>query len=153
MPPAQVLLLYVYGMQQELRDEMFKVTYLPYPEARRLIDAVVERLRSTPDSEAKRVARFFLPAIQRVPAVPVRLDRKIAALRAIGAPGRHAGATGRQLPQRLDQVTVVPIPDDPGTGKPFEYHKDGARATLVSRVPGEPLEKEGLRYTVTVRGQ
>jgi hypothetical protein len=153
MPPAQVLLLYIYGMQQELRDEVLKVTYLPYPEARPMIDMVAERLRSTPDSEAKRVVKMFLPVIQKVPAVPVRLDRKIAALRAIEALRLHAAANGGQLPDRLDQVTVVPIPNDPGTGKPFEYRKDGAKATLASRIPGELVEKEGLRYTVTVRGR
>jgi hypothetical protein len=153
MPPAQVLLLYIYGVQQELRDEVIKVTYLPYPEARPLIDVVAERLRSTPNSEAKRVAKMFLPVIQKVPAVPVRLERKIAALRAIEALRLHAAANGGQLPDRLDQVTVVPIPDDPGTGKPFEYRREGAKATLVSRISGEPLEKEGLRYTIAVRGK
>jgi hypothetical protein len=153
MPPAQVLLLYIFGTNQDLRDEVFKVTYLPYPEMRRMLDGVAERLRSTPDSEAKRVAKLFLPAIQRVPAIPIRLDRKIAALRVIEALRLHAAANGGQLPERLDQVTVVPIPDDPGTGKPFEYRKDGAKATLASRIPGEPLEKDGLRYTMTVRGQ
>jgi len=153
MPPAQVLMLYIYGVQQELRDEVLKVTYLPYPAARPMIDGIVERLRSTPDSEAKRVAKMFLPVIQKVPAVPVRLDRKIAALRAIEALRLHAATNGGQLPERLDQVTVVPIPDDPGTAKPFEYRKDGAKAMLISRIPGEPLEKEGLRYTVSVRGR
>jgi hypothetical protein len=153
MPPAQVLMLHIVGTNQDLRDEVFKVTYLPYPDARPMIEVVAARLRSTADSEAKRVARMFLPAIEKVPAVPVRLDRKIAALRAIEALRLHAAANGGQLPERLDQVTVVPIPDDPGTGKPFEYRKDGAKATLVSRIPGEPLEKEGLRYTVTVRGR
>jgi hypothetical protein len=151
MPPAQVLLLYIFGTQQELRDEVFKVTYLPYPQARRMIEAVAERLRTTPDSEAKRVAKLFLPAIQRVPAVPVRLDRRIAALRVIEALRLHAAANGGQLPERLDQVNVVPIPNDPGTGQPFEYKRDGAKATLISRIPGEPAEKEGLRYTITMR--
>ena len=42
-------------------------------------------------------------------------------------------------------------PLDPGTGKPFEYSRDGATATLASRIPGEPLETTGLRYRVTVR--
>ena len=37
------------------------------------------------------------------------------------------------------------------TGKPFEYRNDGAKATLMSRIPGEPLDKTGLRYTLTIR--
>ena len=71
-------------------------------------------------------------------------------LRAIEALRMHAAAHGGQLPDSLDQVTVVPVPLDPGTGKPFEYHRDGATATLVSRLPGEP-RTPGLRYRVTVR--
>jgi hypothetical protein len=153
MPPAQVLLLFIVGTNQDLRDDVFKVTYLPYPATRRMLDGVAERLRSTPDSEAKRVAKVFLPAIQKMPAVPVRLDRKIAALRVVEALRLHAAANGGQLPERLDQVTVVPIPDDPGTAKPFEYRRDGAKATLISRIPGEPIEKEGLRYTIALRGK
>ena len=40
---------------------------------------------------------------------------------------------------------------DPGTGQPFEYRLDGETATLISRVPGEPVATTGLRYRVTIR--
>ena len=48
-------------------------------------------------------------------------------------------------------VTIVPVPNDPTTGKPFEYRRDGTTATLTSRIAGEPLEVTGLRYRVTLR--
>jgi hypothetical protein len=48
-------------------------------------------------------------------------------------------------------VTVVPVPADPGSGKPFEYRRDGDTATLTSRIAGEPLEQTGLRYRITLR--
>jgi hypothetical protein len=63
----------------------------------------------------------------------------------------HAAANGGQLPDKLAQVKVVPVPNDPGTGQPFEYDRDGQTATLRSRIPGEPLATTGLRYRVTVR--
>ena len=126
-----MLLLFIYGMQQDLRDEVLKVTYLPYPEARPLIDVVAERLRSIPASEAKRVAKMFLPAIQKVPAVPVRLDRKIAALRAVEALRLHAAGNGGQLPERLDQVTVVPIPRS-SSSRSWMSHVAVCRASTMS---------------------
>ena len=33
MPPAQVLLLYIHGTYADLRDDCFKITYLPFPAA------------------------------------------------------------------------------------------------------------------------
>jgi hypothetical protein len=150
MPPAQVLLLYLWNYFHELRDETFRATYLPFPEARPLSLAMVERLKALPDTEAARLVRIFLPAIPRVRLAQVRLERRLAAHRAIEALRMHAAREGR-LPDRLDQVTVVPVPDDPGTGRPFEYGRDGETATLGSRILGEPLETTGLRYRVTLR--
>ncbi len=43
------------------------------------------------------------------------------------------------------------MPDDPGTGRPFEYRRDGDTATLISRIPGQPLAVTGLRYRITLR--
>jgi hypothetical protein len=150
MPPAQVLLLYLANYYHEMRDEVFKATYLPLPQAPRVIRATDERLKSCPDTEAGWVARLFLPAVNKVQLAGGRIERRLAAQRAIEALRLHAARDGR-LPEKLDEVTVVPVPDDPGTGQPFEYRCDGATATLISRIPGEPVETTGLRYRVTLR--
>jgi hypothetical protein len=81
----------------------------------------------------------------------VRLERKLAALRAIEALRMHAAVHGGQLPNKLHEVTIVPVPNDPGTGQPFEYQREGQSATLISRIPGEKLETTGLRYRITIR--
>jgi hypothetical protein len=157
MPTAQALLLYAASTFADARDDVFKITYLPFAQAHgleqsiaRQMQEITERLRSNPAEEGLRLARMFLPAISKVLAAQVRLDRKIAMLRTIEALRLHAAANGGQLPSSLDRVTMVPVPLDPGTGKPFEYHLDGATATLISRVPGLP-DMSGLRYRITVR--
>ncbi len=150
MPPAQVLLLYISHLYHEARDDIFKGSYLPFPEAQPVNREAQERLKALPDTEAARMARWFLPAVTKVQLSQVRLERKLAALRTIEALRMHAAKEG-QLPDRLDQVAVVPVPDDPGTGKAFEYRRDGATATLISRIPGESLESTGLRWTITLR--
>ena len=43
------------------------------------------------------------------------------------------------LPEKLDEMTEVPIPDDPVTGKPFVYRLDGATATIeLTPLPAHP---------------
>jgi hypothetical protein len=151
MPPAQILLLYISNFYREYRDETFKPTYLPYHQSRTLSKAAEQKLKAVPDTEAGRMARWFLPAILKVHLAQARLERKLAAQRVIEALRMHAAATDGQLPDKLDEVKVVPIPNDPGTGEPFEYKREGKTATLTSRIPGETLNVAGLRYHLTIR--
>jgi hypothetical protein len=149
MPAAQVLLLYLVGHAREVYDDQFKGCYLPYPQARPVLAAARKRFLSTPDTEARRFLALLLPRVDKVLAVQNRLERKIAALRVLEALRLHAAKNG-ELPDKLSDVTVVSVPADPGTGKPFEYQRDGKTATLTGRIPGTPLEQGGLRYRVTV---
>jgi hypothetical protein len=153
MPPAQVLMVFIVGSIAERRDDLFKTTYLPFPQAHPLLPDAVKRLKAAGDDEGNRLAKAFLPAIAKAMTRHAQLGRKIAALRTVEALRLHAAAHGGQLPDALDQVTAAPVPLDPGTGKPFEYTRDGPTATIVSRIRGEPLETTGLRYRVTVRGK
>jgi hypothetical protein len=151
MSPAELLLLYQLRFLHEIRDELFKVAYLPFPQTRAPAAEVEKALRELPDTEAAVLPRMFLPALVKVRFAEVRLERKLAMLRTIEALRMHAASQGGRLPDKLDQVTVVPIPNDPGTDQPFEYQRDGQEATLSNRIPGQPLEREGLRYRMTLR--
>jgi hypothetical protein len=104
-----------------------------------------------PGSETARFIQALLPVVIKVQAAQCRIERKLAMLRIVEALRLHAKANGGSLPDRLDQITAVPIPDDPGTGKAFEYGRNGATATLSSRIPGELLAASGLRYRITLR--
>jgi hypothetical protein len=152
MAPAQVLLLQMSSLYRTTRDDIFKSSYLPFPQSLSVHREAEQRLKSLPvDTEPARIAREYLPAIQKVHMTQYRLDHKLAFLRAIEALRMHAAVHGGELPDTLDQVTIVPVPEDPGTGRPFAYHRDGATATLTSRNPDEPLAPTGLRYRVTTR--
>lgn len=151
MPPAQVLLLYAAGTSREYRDDWYRIAYLPYPQARPLFEADRDRLRAAPPTEGHVVARFLFPALNKVMSRQASLERNLAALRVVEALRMHAAAHAGALPDKLSDVTAVPIPDDPGTGRPFEYSREGDTATLTSQVPGDPVPDNGLRYRVTVR--
>jgi hypothetical protein len=150
MPPGEILLRYLVQYHHELRDEAFKSAYLPFYQTQAVFAEAEKRLKMAPDTEAARLVLMFLPSIRKVQLSQVRLERKFAALRVIETLRMHAAANG-QLPEKLDQVTIVPVPNDPGTAKPFEYQRDGASATLISRIPGESQEVTGMRYRITLR--
>jgi hypothetical protein len=73
--------------------------------------------------------------------------RVIEALRIYAA--NHQG----QLPDKLADVTDVPVPNDPSTGKPFEYVRDKDAATLIAPPFYPPIPKLGLRYRLTIKGK
>ena len=150
MPPAEMLLRWIVGVTREVRDERFKAVYLPYPQARKELAEVEKRLKAAPSTEAQRFAVLAWP-LSKVLEAQNRLERKIAALRVIEALRLHAAANKGQLPNKLTDVTVVPVPDDPGTGKPFTYKRDGQAATLTGTIPGEPLNTTGIRYHLELK--
>jgi hypothetical protein len=151
MSSAEVLLLYLSNYYHELRDEVFKAHYVPFSQSRAITTEADKRVSSAANTEAGRVVHAFLPAITKVRLAQVRLERKLELLRVIEALRMHAAANGGRLPDKLDEVKVVPVPLDPGTGQPFEYQRDGATATLTSRIADQPLNTTGLRYRLTIR--
>lgn len=153
MPPAQVLILYMAGLRRELSDDLFKAMYLPYAEGRPLLAAARKKLEAAPNNEAGWFARAWLWSVHKLQAAPNRMERRIALLRVVEALRLYAAAHDGRLPDKLADITEVPIPSDPGTGQPFGYRKDGSSATLIGRIPGEPLNSTGIRYTLTLRKQ
>jgi hypothetical protein len=151
MPPAQVLLLYMVGTYQEDRDDLYRGAYLPYPQAFPVFEGAYQRLRAAPVTEGHVLGRTLLSALPRAVSPQARVERNLAALRVVEALRMYAAAHDGQLPEKLNDITEVPLPDDPGTGRPFEYSREGGTATLVSQMPGDPLPNNGVRYRVTIR--
>ena len=57
----------------------------------------------------------------------MRITRDIAAIRVVEALRMHAAENGGELPETLDDIECVYVPDNPATGKPFLYRlEDGA---------------------------
>jgi hypothetical protein len=61
----------------------------------------------------------------------------------------YAAAHGGTLPEALDQVTEVSVPDDPATGKPFVYRRAGSAALLHG--PQAGLRAPLTPYRITIR--
>jgi hypothetical protein len=156
MPPAQVLLLNIKGVNDEFRDDTFKAAHLPLPEAIPVFEASEKRLKAAPDTEADRLPRLLLPAINKVAVATNRLERRVDALRSIEALRMYAAAHEGRLPDKLTDITEVPVPKDPGTGQSFQYRRDNQKATLIApplkvRSSGKaPIGATGQRYRLTM---
>jgi hypothetical protein len=98
------------------------------------------------------VFAMLYPAVEKVHEAHVRVDRRLAQLRAVEAVRLHAAKAGA-VPKTLAEATTVPVPDDPATGKPFEYKADGETFMLSAPPPkGEqPNPSNAFEYMVTVR--
>jgi hypothetical protein len=148
MPVAQVVMIYTMRTYGQLRDDVFKWMAVPYPAAR---EGLAKAERQVAQSrEVVPLARMLLPAVGSASAAGARSERTLAALRVIEAIRLHASATGGALPERLTDISVVPVPDDPVTGKPFEYRRVGATALLQSPDPRTGSGPNGLRYQIEI---
>ena len=149
-PVLQVIFLYEVYQCDLYYDEMLKLAGLPYYEAVPRLRAVVERVKEEPSSS---LAALLLPAMEGVLGSREGLERKFAALRCIEALRLHAASHAGKLPEKLDEVTEVPVPVDPWTGKPFGYEvKDGK--AILSGLPlpgGQQGQSSTLHYELTLR--
>ena len=91
----------------------------------------------------------FLPlvsSVNRAVRTFVRIDRSVAALTTVEAISAYAAAHDGKLPLHLAELTDTPAPNNPATGKAFEYQLAGDTATLSdASVPSDVL-----RYTIRV---
>ena len=128
MPNAQAVILLTAAVHQEVWDDQVKLFHLPVPaaaaEMARTAQAGRRPARGDPDNPLIAVFAMLYPAVEKVHHAHVRVDRRLTQLRAVEAVRLHAAASGA-VPKALADATTVPVPDDPATGKPFEYTAEG----------------------------
>jgi hypothetical protein len=142
----EVVLRYLAGRVRELYDDQFKYAYLPYPDAVAASTGSENPLKALKGGPLELFASI-MSNIVSVLRAEARLDRTVAALRVIEALRLHAADRG-ELPGSLDQVTIVPVPVDPMTGKAFTYRREGGTAILVGP---DPAPQMVLTYRITLR--
>lgn len=90
------------------------------------------------------------PAHNKCKLIAQRLGRDIAILKCVEAIRLYAASHGGKLPGVLADITEVPIPDDPLTGKAFDYKVSGSKATLES-TPAAEVKEYALRYNLDLK--
>jgi hypothetical protein len=141
MPHAQVVLLAWVEEYDEIRDEISKWLSVPTWQGREPF----EKLMKTASTDPRYKNLFFLgqlaPAISKVFVASLRTERVVAAMRGAEALRMHVAGHGGKPPARWSDITAVPLPIDPVTGRGLDdfYRVEKGRAFLeVPPPPGMP---------------
>jgi hypothetical protein len=132
MSPAEAVLRYVAARCAAQGDDILRSWHLPLAEGRIRAAASARHFVDSADQPRELreldLGRFVLPAVSQCLESQLRSERRLAAARVIEA--IRADARKMQLPERLDAITTVPVPEDPASGEPFTYKLEGDKATL-----------------------
>jgi len=154
LPVIQVVLLYSRDIYNIIRDEQFKWFYVPYNQEAIAGYQRAEKFLSE-DARAMEIlplAQTLLPAIRASHQAQFRVQRKIEALQVVEAVRMHAAANGGKLPTSLNDITIVPIPIDSVTRRPFTYQLQGDHALLTAAAPkGRDEAVYGIHYKIVLR--
>ena len=155
MPVGQVISIQASRAYRHTAQELEKLWYMPFAVARQRQGAIEGRLQSEgylnsigQSKEIIPIASLLLPAINACRSAQERLSRNLAAMQVIEALRMHAAETGK-FPASLEEVTIVPVPLNPATGKPFDYKFDGETAVLD--LPSSEGFHHNFRYEITLR--
>jgi hypothetical protein len=161
MPSFQVAALYSFRDYKEALEEIVKWAYVPegwkYPQFEEAQKRYGKAVRRLDDLYFRRLlgalgegSRFPL---EKVSLSAARTDRRLAALRCVEAMRQYAAKHEGKWPATLADVKDLPVPNDPLTGKPFEYAVNGDKATLALVKPAEkkPNPNELLTYYLTLK--
>ena len=156
MPSGQVVMIHQARVYHHMHDELLKWVALPPHEAYPRMRATEEQLKKegylNPVSrhEIIPVGALLMPAVSAATEAYMRLLIRMDSLRAVEAIRMHAAAHGGALPKSLDEITLVPVPSNPATGRPFAYRLDGDTATLdVPTASGQPVQ-HNWRFEITI---
>jgi hypothetical protein len=133
MAPAQVMLLYSAEIWEEMLDDIMtwmSVDYSQWPAGMR---------DGTNDIREKYKLKEVIPlsriasALSAVVRAQGRMERDFTSLQIIEALRLYAYNHEGKLPESLDDIKEVPIPQsNPLTGKPFSYRLEGDTAVLLA---------------------
>jgi hypothetical protein len=144
--PAIVLGEYYFHQFEVGVDRSSKLRMLPYDQ---LLPRIAEADRETNALRKNNPANPFLALVstwQKAVSTFAKTDRQFAALAGVEAIRSYAAANGGALPKSLDDVTETPVPENPMTGKQFEYRVENGVATLA-----DTQSEATLTYTIKIR--
>jgi hypothetical protein len=127
-------------------EEMYKLLGLPYPVLLRKSGEYDQYFVKLKGQQPRNKFLTMVPTITRAVWTFARADRQLAAMTAVEAIRSYAAANGGSLPEKLEDISDTPVPDNPITGLPFDYGVDGDTATL-----SDSQSQQTLSYTIKIR--
>ena len=130
MSPAETAVRAIFEEHRNQCDELTKLHRVPYWQAKPGIERIVDQTRrllgeTGLPQEAGRLT-LGLPAygLHHYQPSATRTRRYVAGLRVVEAIRLYAAEHDGKLPQRLEDITEVPVPVNPMTGKLFKYRAE-----------------------------
>jgi hypothetical protein len=152
MPAAQAVGLAYLARHEEFKDEILKWFSVPPWQGQSRLEQLDKRRKADAERrEGSVIDVVGSPVALKVHFAWTRLERGIDSLRCVEAVRLYAAAHDGKLPAALGDITEVPLPIDPQTGKGFDayYKAEGDAAALeVPPPPGMP-RLLGRRYEFT----
>jgi len=145
MPAVQAVLIDAVETHQQLYQEAMRWMYVPFAVRAGRTDRDLAKW-----GEGLRflISLSPLPALEACNTAVTISDRDVAALRCVEALRLYAHGHGGRLPESLDKIAEVPIPQNPVTGEPFPYKLEGEMALLDVAGPGNSAP---WRWQITIR--
>jgi hypothetical protein len=145
MSVDQTVGIYFLIRYRELSDECYKAWALPYWQGAEPMERAMKEVQAE-QKETRNPLLILLPSVQRGRLQFARIDRQICLLRVIEALRDYAARHENRAPASLDQVTDLPLPTDPVTGKGFSFESHGQSAVITAP---EGSNEPGVRYELT----
>jgi hypothetical protein len=148
MQPSQLIGLYLAQSYDEAAQEIFKWAAVPYWQGIGGLSQADDEIKA---NEANLIVRVVLPSTNRAAQSLVQAHRRIEELRIIEAIRAHAAAHGGEPPATLADIANLPLPIDPGTGKPFTYTRTPSGFTLDAALLSNTNRNHGRHYEVQLQ--
>ena len=145
-PPEQVVFYYLQRKSRIQQDELLKWMNVPYWQA----ESALEELTNDPIELEDKLTRSIVFRVAKVRAAHLRLEQRFALLRVVEAIRMDAAKNGGKLPVKLSDL-ISPLPNDPATGKAFNYKIDGMTAILTGTPTKATAGNSTHSYEVRLR--
>lgn len=147
LEPYRVVVTWFWEQYDALADDQHKLVELPYPQMVDKMHELEAHLQQARHDSPKNPFIGFISSLDKAATRYARADRQVAALMTVEAIRTYAAANAGKLPDKLEQIAETPVPTNPVTGQPFEYHREGETAVISDAT----LSDFPLEYTVRVR--
>ncbi len=154
MAVGQVIAVYSERLYERIADDYETLWYVPFSDVQRRGREIAQFEDVRPmgpgaDREVIPIATMLLPALSAVRESSMRIEREQSALRVIEALRIYGAGHDGKLPAELAQITEVPVPPNPATGKPFVYRLEGA--TGILELPAsDGIRTDVRRYEIKI---
>ncbi len=147
MPVAEVLGRYFPESFDASMDHTFRYMNLPPSVSLPALRKAEREFGQPGGAYTNLLARIVLPSLSRALYLSINANRTLDALQTVEGVRAYL-AQHQALPPDLAAVEL-PLPDDPTTGKPFDYQARGGAATITSAPLDDPQPGDTLVYELT----